>query len=105
MYHIHVYFALNNMAAAERLHHTIIQTQAEKIERIYPLVPRLVGPHKMPMFEIHIADLNNGFVEWLDSARGEMSALIHPVTGNDRRDHSEGVRWLGRELGVLLDKL
>ncbi|NAX22241.1 DOPA 4,5-dioxygenase family protein [Vibrio sp. V39_P1S14PM300] len=105
MYHFHVYFALNNVAAAEELHQKIRQTQADKIERIYPLVERLVGPHKMPMFEIHVADINNGFADWLDAQRGDLSVLMHPVTGNDLKDHTEGAAWLGRELGVFEEKL
>jgi aromatic ring-cleaving dioxygenase len=32
-------------------------------------------------------------VGWLVVWRGELSALVHPNTGDDRRDHGERATW------------
>ena len=79
-----------------------IITERKDVLEVYPLIQRLVGPHKMPMFEVHFVNKESGFVEWLEQARGDMSVLIHPVTGGEETlDHTVRATWLGRELGVL----
>lgn len=106
MYHAHVYFDLSEQHQAQALQKKILTEQSEQILRLFSLVPRLVGPHRKPMFEIHFSDQQSAFIDWLDKARGELSVLIHPVSGNDVYDHSESqVRWLGEDIGVNLDKL
>ncbi|WP_154115852.1 DOPA 4,5-dioxygenase family protein [Vibrio cincinnatiensis] len=106
MYHAHVYFDLSEQNQAQSLQQKILAEQSGQILRLFSLVPRLVGPHRKPMFEIHFSEQQSDFIDWLDKARGELSVLIHPVSGNDINDHSEPqVRWLGAKLGVNLDKL
>lgn len=105
MYHGHVYFPLRFAEQAETLRQKILSERKDVIE-VFPLVQRLVGPHKMPMFEIHFANKESGILEWLEQERGDMSVLIHPVTGGEETlDHTERAIWLGRELGVFEDTL
>ncbi|MGR5236671.1 DOPA 4,5-dioxygenase family protein [Vibrio alfacsensis] len=104
MYHVHVYFPLQRQAEAQALSDTIRQERADVL-CVFPLVCKLVGPHKMPMFEIHLASISDEFVAWLDKIRGEFSVLIHPVSDEELRDHTERAIWLGRELGVFEEKL
>ncbi|MBW3696137.1 DOPA 4,5-dioxygenase [Vibrio sp. T187] len=105
MYHAHVYFALRNVEPAEALRKRIIAERKDVLET-FPLVQRLVGPHKMPMFEMHFLNNDHKIIEWLDEARGDMSVLIHPVTGGEETlDHTERAIWLGRELGVFEETL
>lgn len=106
MYHAHVYFDLSQQEQAQALQDRILAEQSDQILRLFSLVPRLVGPHRKPMFEIHFSNQQYTFIDWLDKARDELSVLIHPVSGNDMHDHSEPqVRWLGEALGVNLEKL
>ncbi|OXX50366.1 4,5-dioxygenase [Vibrio sp. V12_P9A6T4] len=102
MFHAHVYFDLVEQAKAQRVQQKIAQ-QRHDVQAMFGLVPRLVGPHLKPMFEVHLADNSHGFIEWLDEHREGLSVLIHPVSGDDRYDHSQGqVLWLGETLGVNL---
>lgn len=106
MYHAHVYFDLPQQPLADALQHRIMTECSDKIRAMFPLVPRLVGPHRKPMFEIHFTEQQKSLIDWLDKARGDLSVLIHPVSGDDAYDHSATqVRWLGTILGVNLDKL
>ncbi|MDN3616654.1 MAG: DOPA 4,5-dioxygenase family protein [Vibrio gallaecicus] len=105
MFHGHVYFGLRNAQLAEDFRQKLIQERKDAIE-VFPLVQRLVGPHKMPMFEIHFKNNDNNLIEWLEAERGDMSVLIHPVTGGEELlDHTERAIWLGRELGVFEETL
>lgn len=45
------------------------------------------------------------FVPWLVINRGPLSALVHPNTGDDIRDHSQLATWLGKEVPVDLGLL
>ncbi|MGD8172819.1 DOPA 4,5-dioxygenase family protein [Vibrio sp. TRT 21S02] len=104
MFHAHVYFALKDMDQAQALHDKI-KAERKDVLAQFPLVPRLVGPHKMPMFELHFANNQHQLIEWLDAQRGTMSVLIHPVSEEHLLDHTERAVWLGRELGVLEETL
>jgi DOPA 4,5-dioxygenase len=42
---------------------------------------------------------------WLDANREGLSVLVHPLTEDEPRDHTEGARWLGPRLGLDLSKL
>lgn len=79
MYHAHVYFPLREQDKAQALNE-IIRQERQDVLRVFPLVGRLVGPHKMPMFEIHLESLSEEFLAWLDTIRGDFSVLIHPVS-------------------------
>ncbi|MGF1734924.1 DOPA 4,5-dioxygenase family protein [Photobacterium satsumensis] len=103
MYHAHIYFDESQITTAKQLHQTI--TLREEISAIFPLVHREVGPHSKPMFEVHFADDKQGFVEWLDTQRGELSVLIHPVTDDVISDHTTNAIWLGKPLPIKRDIL
>ncbi|MCG9776612.1 DOPA 4,5-dioxygenase family protein, partial [Vibrio diabolicus] len=99
-----VYFPLREQDKAQALNE-IIRQERQDVLRVFPLVGRLVGPHKMPMFEIHLESLSEEFLAWLDTIRGDFSVLIHPVSEEELLDHTERAIWLGREIGVFEEKL
>ncbi len=103
MNHAHIYFDEHQINTAKHLYQEI--SQREDIEAIFPLVHREVGPHNKPMFEVHFADDKQGFVEWLDNQRGELSVLIHPVTDDVISDHTTKATWLGKTLPIKVDIL
>ncbi|MDV5167933.1 DOPA 4,5-dioxygenase family protein [Photobacterium rosenbergii] len=103
MYHAHIYFDECQINAAERLHEKIAQRQ--DVSRVFPLVHREVGPHSKPMFEVHFADNKQGFVDWLDNERGELSVLIHPVSDDVLSDHTTKAIWLGAVLPIKTEIL
>lgn len=100
MYHAHVYFDLSQQILAEQVRQKIIGERADDILAIFPLVPRRVGPHDKPMFEMHFSDNRTGFIEWLDQNRAGLSVLIHPVSANELADHTVNASWLGQQLPI-----
>ncbi|MCK6263658.1 DOPA 4,5-dioxygenase family protein [Vibrio sp. ZSDE26] len=104
MFHAHVYFPLKNLKQAENLK-ARIESERRDVLKVFPLNMGLVGPHKMPMFEIHFSNNERDFIQWLDGVREDLSVLIHPVSEEHLLDHTERATWLGRELGVFEDKL
>ncbi len=103
MYHAHIYFDKHQISLAERLHKKIAQHQ--DISQIFPLVHHEVGPHSKPMFEVHFADDKQGFVNWLNNERGELSVLIHPVSDDALSDHTTKAIWLGTALTIKTEIL
>lgn len=75
--------------------------------RIYSIFPRPVGPHPIGMFEVNIFTPSQfgAFIPWLVINRGPLSALIHPNTGDDVRDHSQRATWMGQPLPLDIDML
>lgn len=90
--------------------------------RIYKLWEGPLGPHPVAMFEVNVftpgaclpyvplhmarpkADILiceeqfGAFIPWLVINRGPLSALIHPNTGDDERDHTQRATWMGTPL-------
>lgn len=100
MYHAHVYFDAEQILIAERFRQQIAAERRDVLV-VFGLVPRRVGPHLKPMFELHFRDNQQQLIEWLDAQRGPLSVLIHPVSGDDPDDHqAHNIRWLGEPLGL-----
>lgn len=69
------------------------------------LIPEPIGPHPTPMFEINFPkELFADVVLWLMKERGDLSALVHELTGNDLYDHTQAALWLGTPLEIYLHK-
>ncbi|KAF2760091.1 hypothetical protein EJ05DRAFT_473998 [Pseudovirgaria hyperparasitica] len=72
--------------------------------RIYQPWDKPIGPHYTGMFEVNLftPEQFGAFVPWLVINRGPLSALVHPNTGDDIRDHSQLATWMGEPLPVNL---
>ena len=90
--------------------------------RIYKLWDKPIGPHPIAMFEVNVGSKCScwsisvwlstsqvftprqfgAFIPWLVINRGPLSALIHPNTGNDYRDHSQRATWMGQPIPLDL---
>lgn len=75
--------------------------------RIYTFWDKPIGPHPVGMFEVNIFTPTQfgAFIPWLVINRGPLSALVHPNTGDDVRDHSQRVTWLGQPFPLQLGPL
>ncbi|CAK3905719.1 MFS general substrate transporter [Lecanosticta acicola] len=96
---IHIYFLPSNpteLAYATALHERIRREFPEL--RIYELKPHPIGPHPVGMFEVNLFTPAQfgAFVSWLVIWRGPLSALIHPNTGSNERDHTQRATWMGQ---------
>lgn len=98
-YHAHVYFELSQTPTAEAV---LAKARLKpELMRVYGLVNRKVGPHAKPMFEIHFHEQNKKSVlEWLDQNRQGLSVLVHQDSGDDIKDHTDHVLWLGEKLPI-----
>ncbi|KAL1619334.1 hypothetical protein SLS56_010134 [Neofusicoccum ribis] len=75
--------------------------------RIYQLWDKPIGPHVTAMFEVNLftPEQFGAFIPWLVVNRGPLSALLHPNTGDDLRDHSQRATWLGEQLPLNMGPL
>ena len=58
----------------------------------------------MAMFEVNIfTPVQFGaFIPWLVINRGPLSALVHPNTDDEERDHTQRATWMGEKLPLDL---
>jgi aromatic ring-cleaving dioxygenase len=56
----------------------------------------------MAMFEVNLFTPAQfgAFVSWLVINRGPLSALVHPNTDEELRDHTQRATWLGERVPV-----
>jgi len=72
--------------------------------RIYTIFEKPVGPHPIGMFEVNLFTPAQfgAFVPWLVINRGPLSALVHPNTGDDVRDHTQLATWMGQPIPLQI---
>ncbi|KAF2147231.1 uncharacterized protein K452DRAFT_293690 [Aplosporella prunicola CBS 121167] len=72
--------------------------------RIYQVWDKPIGPHITGMFEVNLftPEQFGAFIPWLVINRGPLSALVHPNTGEDERDHTQRATWMGQPLPLRL---
>ena len=104
-YHAHIYFALDEMPVAAQVRDNIIK-HLPQLTYTGQLIPISIGPHPLPMFEIHIpASTINFAMATIDNLRKEFSVLIHPVQADELAAHTSGASWLGKKLTLNLNML
>ena len=92
-YHAHVYFDAETLDFATDLCRRAGELFDLKIGRIHQ---KPVGPH--PQWSCQIS-FNKGqfdnLIPWLDEQRNELSVLVHALSGDNLKDHSDYAYWLG----------
>ena len=63
-----------------------------------------VGPHPVAMFEVNLFTPREfgAFIPWLVINRGPLSALVHPNTDDEVRDHTQRATWMGERIPLDL---
>ena len=102
-YHAHVYFDSQTLDFATELCQTAGKKFGLKIGRVHQ---KLIGPH--PRWSCQITFGRGSFAEfipWLDQQRGELTVLVHALTGDDYIDHTQYAYWLGDSVELNLQGL
>lgn len=97
-YHAHIYFDSSTVEFARQLRDQVKNTFELAVGRFNE---KLVGPHMMWSFSITFT--NNDFdslIPWLEQQRNGHSVLVHAVTGDDFKDHTDYAYWLGSPVDI-----
>lgn len=103
-FHAHVYFSEQTQTHAQILY--------DRLHSELPSVTlgtfhvRNVGPHPSWMFTMSFETHTFQTVTlWLMAHLDGLSALIHPLSGDDLQDHTTHAMWFGKQLDLYIDKL
>lgn len=100
-FHAHIYFKPSSL---EQAHICKANAEQSEIFEIVKFYEKAVGPHARGMIEAHFSEpICPAAIAWLEANRGEFSVLIHQDTGDDVKDHTDGIRWLGEVLPIDFD--
>ena len=92
-YHAHVYFDQSTLELAQSVCDRAGELFGVAVGRKHQ---KPVGPH--PCWSCQLAfdsDQFDALVPWLDQHRQSLTVLVHGLTGNDLKDHTEHASWLG----------
>lgn len=105
IFHAHIYFKENEIELAKQVREGLILAIPQLIY-VGELILKPIGPHPMPMFEIHIPSRNiNKAALLIDKKRAGLPVLIHPVQADELAAHTVFARWLGEGLSLNLEAL
>lgn len=101
MRHFHAHIYWDNQKQREKA--LDIREQLESFGcSIGQVMDKPVGPHPLPMYQANYSSSNAKVVETFLSEQ-ELTVLLHDVTGDHIKDHTEGARWIGKELDLDID--
>lgn len=99
-YHAHIYFDEKSKAMAKELCQEIGERFELKVGRFHE---KPVGPHPCWSCQVIFGTKDfEQFIPWLDGKRENLNVLVHALTGNDYRDHTEFAYWLGQPVSLNL---
>ncbi|GAA0684627.1 DOPA 4,5-dioxygenase family protein [Marinobacterium maritimum] len=99
-YHAHIYFDEQSVQHVTGLCEHIATEFGLKVGRIHQ---KLVGPHRRWSVQILFSHRDfEAFIPWLDAERGDLDVLVHGVTGDEYKDHTDHAYWLGQPVELDL---
>lgn len=105
-YHIHIYYEVGKETEpqAKALAQQIARLFPEHVEEVHEY-DKPGGPHAASNVAVHLKSAGFGdIVSWLQFNSGDLSALVHPKSGDVIKDHIDYGLWLGpRREGLLND--
>ena len=104
-YHGHFYFTAETALSAEIIRQKMA-LELPQLLNLFPLLPRAVGPHPMPMFEFHFRGSDLELIKsWLVKNRSQHSVFIHPLSGDEINDHTRYAEFIGEALPLNISIL
>lgn len=99
-YHAHVYFDAETIEFARQLCTKASENFSVKMGRVHE---KPIGPHTMWSCQLLFTNKEfDALIPWLDENKDELTVFVHPLTGDDLKDHSELATWLGAEVSLDL---
>lgn len=102
-YHVHIYFEQATFEQAKALCEAAGELFQVTVGRMHS---KPIGPH--PCWSCQLAfslDEYTNVLSWLALNRNGLTILIHPLTGNDLKDHTDHASWMGTPQILNLDAL
>ena len=95
----HIYFRSEEMELATSLRDKMKAHFKDVTFFVGDMIDVPIGPHPMPMFEANFPqEIFAEVVLWLMKERGSLNVLVHPLSGDDYWDHTQGAMWLGESV-------
>ena len=99
-YHAHLYFDQSTIDFATDLCIKAGDLFTLKVGRVHQ---KPVGPHPQWSCQITFSsDDFDAFIPWLEGHRQRLSVLVHGLTGDNLKDHTEYAYWLGNKVELNL---
>ena len=99
-YHAHVYFDEATKVLAKKLCDSSARDFGLHVGRFHE---KLVGPHPSWSCQISFGAKDfDAYISWLEANRESLTVFVHPLTGDDLKDHTVFAYWLGREVALDL---
>ena len=92
-YHAHIYFEQETYRQASQFCQLIDSVFEFTVGTIHK---KPIGPHTQWSCQVTFTNKDfDVFVPWLDTHRNGLSILVHALTGEHLKDHTEYAYWLG----------
>ena len=102
----HIYFSADQLELATSLRDKIKSQFKSETFFVGDMITEPIGPHPLPMFEANFPlALFSEVVLWLMKERGNFNVLVHPLSGDDYYDHTQGAMWLGEPVKLDYTRL
>ena len=99
-YHAHIYFDKETTLAAKEVCDASGHLFGLKVGRFHE---KLVGPHPCWSCQVTFGTKDfERYISWLDKNRKGLTVLVHALTGNDLKDHTDFAYWLGEAVELNL---
>lgn len=102
-YHAHLYFDESTVEQVQLLCEEVKKRFQVTVGRMHH---KPIGPH--PWWSCQLAFSRSEYtdlISWLALNRKGLNILIHPLTGNDLKDHTDYAAWMGKQLDLNLNAL
>lgn len=102
-YHAHVYYDAPQHDAARRLCETVRDRFGIAMGRLHD---QAVGPHPRGSCQLTVSPAQfSDIVQWLIANRDGFTIFAHALSGDEIKDHTDHVIWLGPSEALDLSKL
>jgi DOPA 4,5-dioxygenase len=100
-YHAHIYFNQETIDFATNLCVKAGDLFTLEVGRIHQ---KPIGPHPQWSCQIKFtSDDFDAFISWLEDHRQGLSVLVHGLTDDNLKDHTEHAYWLGDNVELNLE--